>query len=230
MKGNKYLNCAFNIKAEDITDQGMFTGFGSTFGGEPDDYGDVVMKGAFQKTISNGGRNKNYNIPILWQHNSGDVLGKWMELRETEKGLEVTGQLNLKLQKAQEAQELLKMGVLSLSIGYDVMRDEEGNVLKEAIEYSKDRKIRYLKDLSLFEISLVTFPANIRATITSVKDVEDIEQKANGNIREFERLLRDEGLSNQLSKIIASNWNKNKSDTNFTSELLKAVKEIRKTL
>ena len=35
----------FEIKSDDIQESGIFKGYGSMFGGEPDSYGDIVMKG-----------------------------------------------------------------------------------------------------------------------------------------------------------------------------------------
>ena len=224
---NKYIDCPLNIKTEDITEQGLFTGWGSTFGGEPDSYGDIVEKNAFKDTLNSGGRNKNGIFPILWQHKTDTILGKWVELKETNEGLAVTGQLNLKLQKAQEAQELLKMGILFLSIGYELMRDKQGNIIENSFKYSEDKKIRYLHNLSLFEISLCTFPANINATITNVKSV--IEEAK--NIREFEDGLRDLGLSGKASIYIASlckhelekKWNGRKIEKNKEWDIIVKV-------
>ena len=54
------LDFTFELKAE-ADDKGVFSGYGSTFGGAPDPYGDIVLPGAFQKTIANDGRNGNEN-------------------------------------------------------------------------------------------------------------------------------------------------------------------------
>ena len=51
--------------------------------------------------------------------------------------------------------------------------------------------------VELWEVSLVTFPANTEATVSSVKGVVD-------TIREFEGSLRDAGYSNEDAKIIAT--------------------------
>ena len=58
-----------------------FKGYASTFGNV--DFGDdVVMQGAFQKSLST-----NKELPILWQHNMSEPIGKSVTLYEDTKGL-----------------------------------------------------------------------------------------------------------------------------------------------
>jgi uncharacterized protein len=65
--------------------------------------------------------------------------------------------------KAQEAYALMKRGVLKgLSIGFDVVRDTVAN------------GIRHLHELKLYEVSVVTFPMNEMASISSVKSDDSL--------------------------------------------------------
>lgn len=196
-----YIEVPFEIKTEDIKEDGTFSGYGSTFGGKPDSYGDVIRYGAFSDTIRNGGRNGN-GIAMLWQHRESEPIGVWTDLVENTKGLKVTGKLALKIQRGLEAYELMKMGALKgLSIGWGLAKDKDGNVLEDSYEYDDKKRIRYLKKVDLWEISPVTFPANIRATITNVKSL--IENAK--NVRELEQALRDECyMSNSAAKYIVS--------------------------
>lgn len=229
MNNLNYYNCPFEINQKDITDTGVFEGFGSTFGGKPDSYGDIIKEGAFSETLKKGGRNGN-GVAMLWQHKSDNPIGVYSKIVEVQKGLAVTGQLALEVQQGKEAYILMKMGALNgLSIGWDLLRDSDGNRFEDSFEMSKNNKIRYLKRLELWEISPVTFPANTRATITSVKAV--IEEAK--NIREFENALREEGnLSIQAAKYIASlckpkleeKWNKDMYN------ILYAVRNLRKKI
>jgi hypothetical protein len=225
----KYFDCAF-IK-EDISEKGIFQGYGSTFGGDPDDYGDIVVSGAFKETLKKGGRNGN-GVCMLWQHRSDKPIGVYEEIEENRKGLRIVGQLALEVQQGKEAYILMKMGALNgLSIGWDFLRDENNNIYEDSYEIVKteEKSKRYLKRLELWEISPATFPANRRATIVSVKDAI----KNAKNIRDFENALRDEGnLSHNAAKYIASickptlekNWNK------YTYEMLHLVRDIRKKI
>ena len=225
----QYYECPFEINQKDITETGIFEGFGSTFGGKPDSYGDVIVKGAFTETLKKGGRNGT-GVAMLWQHRSDNPIGVYKSLAENDKGLKVAGQLALEVQQGKEAYILMKMGALNgLSIGWDLLRDKDGNRLDDSFEMSKNNKIRYLKRLELYEISPVTFPANTRATITSVKAV--IEEAK--NIREFENALREEGnLSNQAAKYIASLC-KPKLEKKWNEQMyniLYAVRNLRKKI
>jgi HK97 family phage prohead protease len=93
-------------------------------------------------------------------HDPTQPIGIWQSIREDGNGLHVEGRLALRTQKGGEAYELLKLGALTgLSIGYRVV----------ASQIDAKRKARILTDVDLFEISLVTFPANEAARVSEVK-------------------------------------------------------------
>jgi len=178
-----YLDVPFEMKDEEIEESGLFHGYGSTFGGAPDSYRDVVMPGAFRKTIEKGGRNGT-GVAMLYQHDSRDPIGIWKELVEDKKGLRVTGQLIREVPSGDKAYHLLKKkAIRGLSIGYDT------------VLFEKDEKenIRFLKEVDLWEISLVTFPANTYASVTGIK--QRLQQAKTE--RELENALRESG---QFSK------------------------------
>jgi uncharacterized protein len=129
-----------------------FTGWASTYG-NTDLAGDVVEPGAFAKTLRElGGR-----VPVLWQHKQAEPIGVG-ELRDTSTGLMIHGRLTLGVRRADEAHALLKAGALrGLSIGYEVVSD-----------YVKDG-VRRLREIRLWEVSVVTIPANPLATVGDVK-------------------------------------------------------------
>ena len=162
-------------------DDGIFEGYASVF--DVVDQGlDVVASGAFTQSLVD-------RMPkLLWQHDSDQIIGKWEEVREDERGLFVRGRLFKDLQQGREAMTLLKEGVLdSMSIGFKVV---------EAMEEAGGRVRRLLK-LDLFEISLVTFPMLIEAMVTSVKSCE--------TERDFEKFLRDAGgLSRKEAKAVCA--------------------------
>jgi HK97 family phage prohead protease len=146
----------FKFELKDIGDAGTFVGMASVYGNK-DLGGDVVEAGAFTKTLND----KNGEVPILWQHDMREPIGMG-KLTDSADGLQIKGELALESPVAQKAHALLKKGVLKgLSIGYDTIRDEV-----------KD-KVRYLKELKLWEVSIVTFPMNELATVHGVKQIED---------------------------------------------------------
>lgn len=169
-------------------DEGVFEGYGSIFGNK-DSYGDIVEVGAFSDYLS---KNKPKNVKLLWQHNPYEPIGVYEEVRQDEKGLYVKGRLLINdVARAREAYALMKNGAITgLSIGFTIN--------KNGSEYVDN--IRYLKSLSLWEISVVTFPANQRAVVSAVKDA----LKQPENIRDFESFLREVGgFSNNQAKYIA---------------------------
>ena len=206
----QYLEVPFEIKAEDITDEGIFSGWGSLFDQEPDAGRDIVARGAFYDTLAKGGRNRT-GIMMGWQHDTrGMPPGVWLELREEPKGLYVKGQLDLNTQLGRDILSIMKLGAktgtwrFSLSIGYDSI-EEEYQTIKVGAE-NIDIRVRLLKKVELWEVSIVNFPMKLGATII---DVKDAIQKAKTE-RELEKALRESG-------------NVSKSDAQHIISLVKAV-------
>jgi hypothetical protein len=79
----KHLARRFELKA--AADDGTFSGYGSVFLNE-DSYGDVVEPGAFKATLGLW-KSKGRLPPILWQHSAKDPIGVYTSMAEDEKGL-----------------------------------------------------------------------------------------------------------------------------------------------
>lgn len=155
---------AFAIKSINETD-GTFTGLASVYGVK-DLQGDVVMPGAFTKSIKARGT----EVPILWQHDQEQPIGVGT-ITDSKDGLEIKGRLVLDVAKAAEAYALLKAAVIrGLSIGYDV------------VERKFKDGARQLQELTLYEVSVVTFPANEDALVDGVKRTSAIEPEALGKL------------------------------------------------
>ena len=138
-------------------DDYTFVGYGNTFN-ELDQVRDITLPGAFAKSIeqhkADGTKPK-----MLWQHDPHQPIGVWTEVTEDEHGLKMVGQLTKGVKAADEAYALLKAGALDgLSIGYVVV-DEE---------YDAKSNINYLREVSLKETSLVTFPCNESSRVAGV--------------------------------------------------------------
>ena len=144
------------IKAENVTDQGIFTGHASVFGVVDLD-NDVVEPGAFAESIATG--TAAAGVLIFGQHDDRkEPLGRSMELREDATGLFVKGQIS-DTAMGRDYRQLIKDGVLDqMSIGY------------VAQEYDVDtNNVRHLRKVDLLEISIVNYPANTEAKIESYK-------------------------------------------------------------
>jgi HK97 family phage prohead protease len=146
---------AYAMKARSLDDDGRFAGYASVFD-IVDNQRDIMLKGAFVGVMKKGAG----AVKLLWQHQPDEPIGVFEKIFEDKFGLYVEGRLLLDVQKAKEAHALLKAGAVSgLSIGYSPVR------------YKIDGKtgVRLLAEVDLFEVSLVTFPANSAATVTVVK-------------------------------------------------------------
>lgn len=171
----------FEIKASE-EETGVFEGFASTFGNVDSD-NDVITSGAFTDSI------KKRMPKMLYQHDMRQPIGVYTDIKETSSGLMVKGKVSNTAQ-GKDIITLLKDGVIdSMSVGF-VTND---------YDYDNKTNIRIIKSLELYEISLVTFPANEQAKITNVKSADEIT-----TIRDFERFLRDAGFSQKKAKTYAS--------------------------
>ena len=179
------LQVCSSIKAEE-GEEGTFFGYGSIFN-NTDLGNDVVVNGAFTKSLARTGPK---GVKLLYQHKSDMPIGVFEEIEEDGKGLKVKGRLALGTQAGREAYELLKMGALDgLSIGF--------RVSPKGQEYDGKSKKRFIKEVDLMEISLVTFPMNPKARVRSVKGEEV-------SIREWENGMRDAfALSRSEAKVAA---------------------------
>ena len=152
------LSAPFALK--NLQDTGIFTGYASVYN-VGDTQQDIVKPGAFDRTLKDHTAQKRWP-KMLWQHDPAQPIGVWTHMRSDAQGLLVEGRLFLNLQKGHEAYTLLKEGVVDgLSIGYG------------AAKARRQGKHRLLEDITLYEISLVTFPANESARIFHVKTDED---------------------------------------------------------
>jgi HK97 family phage prohead protease len=138
---------------------GVFTGYASLFG-RRDGAGDIMMPGAFATSLKKRGA---HGIRMLFQHNPGEPIGKWSEIRETAKGLYVRGVLNTKVQRGRELLALLEEGGLDgLSIGFRTIRARNERAIGA----------RLLLEVDLWEISLVTFPMLEGARVEEVRKMQ----------------------------------------------------------
>lgn len=168
---------ALQIKA--TGDDGSIEGYGSVFGVR-DSYDDVLAAGAFVDSLK--AHKAEGTMPaMLWQHDGDKPIGIWTEMVEDSKGLRIKGQLALDTVLGKEAHALLKMGALNgLSIGF----------ISKQWTYDRDTDVRTLTEVDLWEVSLVTFPANGKSRITNVKSADDLAVP-----KDAERALRDAGFS-----------------------------------
>lgn len=158
-----------------------FSGYASVFDGL-DSYGDQIQAGAYKETIAEG---RERPIQLRWNHH-GPVIGKFTEIFEDEIGLFVSGELTKGHSVAEDVAALLRHKAISgMSIGYSVRDFEQQGV------------VRVLKDIELFEISIVESPADNNAHVTSLKSAT--------KLKDVEQILRQKGFSQkEATEIVAT--------------------------
>ncbi len=161
---------AWPLAIKSLGADGTFMGYASVFGAL-DSQNEIVATGAFCRTLA-GWKDRLSAPAMLWMHDPTMPIGLWLSLVEDKNGLAVEGKLALGTQKGREAYELLKLGALTgLSIGYRVVSSQ----------IDSKRKARVLTDVELFEISLVTFPANDSARVSVVKGKKQEKKKTDAD-------------------------------------------------
>ena len=168
-------------------DDREFSGYGSVFG-NTDLGGDIVMRGAFKRSLAE--KKKAGQLPgLFWMHDPSRVPGKWLDMHEDQDGLVVKGVL-APTPLGDEIHTLLKMdAVRGLSIGFvtkDQDFDDDGN--------------RLIKEVDLWEVSVVSLPMNPLAQVVHVKSQLSAAGEYVPTAREFERILRDVGCSQNVAK------------------------------
>jgi|TARA_R110002051_G_scaffold306568_1_gene377216 HK97 family phage prohead protease len=157
----KIFNLTSNIKSVEEADDGSVNikGYAST--NDTDRAGDVIKKEAWEK----GGLDNFGNNPIiLFNHDYNKPIGRATSLETDDKGLKITANLS---KSAGDITNLVKEGILrAFSVGFRV---------KDA-DYMEDGDGYLIKDAELFEVSVVSVPANQAATFSVAKSFDTKEE------------------------------------------------------
>lgn len=184
------LDFHFDIKS--VEKNGTIEGYGSVFNVKDHD-GEIVAPGAFTESLD-WYRDKGLKVPMLWMHQSYEPLGAWDEAKEDGHGLFLRGKMLIEeVPAAREKHALAEAGALSgLSIGFRTQKSRN----------DLERNAVVIEKLRLWEVSLVTFPANDDARVTAVKAGCPLPTE-----REFEESLREAGYSKSMAmQIIAKGY------------------------
>lgn len=124
-----------------------FAGYAAVFG-RPDKGGDIIRKGAFAAALQRASE-----VPLLWQHKAGAVIGRIEHLSEDERGLRVIAAVG----DARASRLLEARKVDGLSFGYRVREAKSAGAHRELVE------------LDLVEVSLVANPMQPKARVHAVE-------------------------------------------------------------
>lgn len=164
----KSFPARFKVATDDLVD-GEFIAYPSTFIREPDSYGDVVAKGAFDDTLAEWSAS-GLTLPVLYGHRMDDpeyfVAGA-SEMGTDDHGWWVRGKFDLDNPKAAQTYRLVKGKRLAqLSFAFDVL--EEGLVTLD-----DGRKANELRRVKVYEASFVPIGANQDTSVLAVKSATD---------------------------------------------------------
>lgn len=170
---------------------GIFEGYASVFG-NIDSYGDKVIKGAFSKSLAKSFPNDGAGIPCYWSHRMDDpefILGKTISAVEDEHGLKVRVSLDLDNPKAAAAYRALKAGAVNqMSFAYEVV---DSHFVPE--KGAKFGGVNELRELNIFEVSVVQIGANTATSIDMVKSAmkndDSVSISTPGAIEQLEEIV-----------------------------------------
>ena len=165
-KSSKTEHKTLSFRTEEYDEEsGIFSGYAAVYG-NIDSGGDIIEPGAFTKTIAEGWE----RVKILALHNDCWLpIGRPLELREDSNGLYIKAKVS-DTSMGRDIKVLLKDGVLNeLSIGYDPV----------VFDYDKDSGVRHLREVKLWEVSVVTWAMNPEAVITDYKQAAEAAERAN---------------------------------------------------
>lgn len=165
----EHLVKSFEMKAQD---NGTIAGYFSTYEKTPDSYGDIIESGAFTKTLEKR-KASGHPFPLCFNHDFDKIIGVVDSVEEKENGPYIEAHF-LDTELAQDVRKFVQSGaVYQFSFAYDVLKAREPNSEEKA-----NGVMNVLQEVEVFEISVVTVPANQNAVVTDVKAIPEPETKA----------------------------------------------------
>ena len=179
----------FSVEKKSDDGDGLELGvfFGAMATEHKDRGNDIIAPDAFDKTLQRYKKSKR-DIRLFYQHDTKKPPIGIIPIKSVEKDgkfWNVKGELNLGTQRGREIYSLMKQGALSdMSIGYT------------PIDVDFKNNSRVIKELELWEVSVVSEPMNPKAAVTEVKASE--EEKY--TIADIEHISTREEFNEILSK------------------------------
>lgn len=210
-----YKNSSLAFKDVDVK-EGVVSGYFASFDQEPDTDGDIIVPGAFSKTVRERGPQGKGTIRHLMDHDLKKSVAKIQELYEDAKGLAYVS----KAGRHTNGRDFLLMVedelITEHSFGFKTIKQNKG-----------DGGWNYLREVSMWEgSSMQSWGANPNTPITGVKSLQDIldhydrlyKALKNGTYSD-ETMLQLQERHNQISEFIKTTQpNAEKSETTVPSE------------
>jgi len=176
---------SFNLEVKDVdTKQGVVSGYFSAFGNVDSD-GDIMMPGAFKRSIQDWGPEGKGRIKHLLNHDPSKPLGKIQVLKEDEYGLYYESKVG-KHNLGQDYIKMIESGLIAEhSIGFKTLREQ------------KSGDANQIHEVMLFEgSSLTAWGANEATPLLGMKNMNNIEQ-IQDQIKSFEKFIRNSDVTDE---------------------------------
>ena len=178
----EHLTKTFYLKARE--DNGGVEGYFSTYEKEPDSYGDIIEPGAFTNTIEKR-KAPGHPFPLCFNHDFDKIIGVVDSIEEKENGPFISAHF-LDTELAQDVRKFVQSGaVYQFSFAYDVLKRRDPD---------DEEKIKgvtnVLQEVEVYEVSIVTVPANQNAVVTDVKAMEPEVKEGKRNSKADAEALR----------------------------------------
>jgi HK97 family phage prohead protease len=176
---------SFDLEVKDVdTKNGEVIGYFSAFGNVDSD-GDIMMPGAFKRSIQDWGPEGKNRIKHLMNHDPSQPLGKILELKEDDYGLYYRSKVGSH-QLGKDFVKMVESGLITEhSIGFRTLREqkaENGNQIHEVM---------------LFEgSSLTAWGANEATPLLGMKNYNNLE-KIQDQIKSFEKFIRNSDVTDE---------------------------------
>jgi hypothetical protein len=168
-----------------------WTAYAAIFGNKDLD-DDIIMPGAFKKSIAENGPNGTNSILVLNQHITWQVLAKPKTLTEDSKGLYYEAEVTSGATFAEDAVKLIAAGLVEEnSIGFQTVKS--AIIQPDANDW--ETWYRELYELNLAEVSPVTWAANPKATMQGMKSRTRPELAT--RLQKLFKALREPGMRDE---------------------------------
>lgn len=183
-------------------DSRTISGYGAIFGNR-DKAHDILVPGCFAKSIRERGPQSKANdkIIMLWMHKMDQPIGKITRLVEDDKGLYFEAVID-EIETGDRAIKQLESGTLNqFSIGYNYVADQ--------LKYDEALDAFLVKEVVLYEISVVSIGCNGETEYTGLKSIEEKEGEMARLQKELNEVIRElpitskQKINEVLSKAIS---------------------------
>jgi len=178
-----YKSLGMEVKDVDVK-EGIVSGYFSAFGMVDSD-GDIMMPGAFKRSIADWGPNAKGRIKHLLNHDPSKPLGKPIELEEDNYGLKYVSKIGTH-SLGRDFLKMVESGLIAEhSIGFKTLREQ------------KSGDANQIHEVMLFEgSSLTAWGANENTPMIGMKNMGTIDD-IQAQIKSFEKFIRDSDVTDE---------------------------------